>query len=774
MEHSVRRAALVVLVAWAVVLPVAAPCQEPSEQPVIGDNQWPRIIELENAVVTLYQPQLDSWGDGRVEARAAVSVASPPGAEPVFGAVWISGRYEVDRDARTVTLLDITVPKVQFQEATEEQKKKLAAILEEEFPKMDLVFDLDRVIPYLELVEAQIREAQVRNDPPRILIRHEPAVLILIDGKVRLEKVENAPFERVVNTPYVMVNYDGDFWLATDKDWYSAGDVDGTWALRKSLPGPLRELDRQLKEQQESEDREIGEAGGEDVPEQKLDPRVPAIVVSHEPAELVFIDGKPNLEALGETGLSEVTNTDSDLLYHQASRHWYVLLSGRWFRSTDLDAGPWSFVPSDELPEGFAGIPADSDVGYLRASVSGTEEAREAVLDQVVPNTAAVKRDAPPPEVEYDGAPKFEPIAKTAMKYAVNTESSVILSQGKYYCCDQGIWFVADTATGPWKVAATVPAELASIPPSSPVYNTTYVKIYETTPEVVHVGYTPGYMGSYVHHGCVVYGTGYHYPSWWGPHHYYPRPFTYGFHVRWNPWYGWSFGFSFGFGPFRFTMGHGPWGWGGWFGPGFFRPYPPFARAGWRAGYRHGYRQGYWHGRLDGRRPGTMPYRRGNIYRNPANRARIAQRPTTRDVRRPRPAGDRANNVYTDRNGNVYRRNQDGTWDRRDRGSWQKTTRPAVTGRPTTPSGRPGGGVTRPSTSPATRPATKPSTRPATRPSTRPATPSRTPRSLESDHQARQRGTQRIQSRPPTRSYSSGSSSRGASRAPGGGGIRRR
>jgi len=47
---------------------------------------------------------------------------------------------------------------------------------------------------------------------------------------------------------------------------------------------------------------------------------------------------------------------------------------------------------------------------------------------------------------------------------------------------------------------------------------------------------------------------------------------SYGFHVRWNPWYGRSLGFSFGTGPFRFNVGYGPWGgwagFGGWFGPG--------------------------------------------------------------------------------------------------------------------------------------------------------------------------------------------------------------
>ncbi|NOZ95441.1 MAG: hypothetical protein GXP47_12000 [Acidobacteria bacterium] len=698
-------------------------------------DEWPRDIEVDNAIVTIYQPQLDRWGDVTVDYRAAVSVQSPKTAEPVFGAVWVTGRYDVDRDARTVRILDIKVPRVKLDGASEGNKKKLASLLETEIPTWDLVYDLDLVIPYLKLVEEQTREADGFNDrPPRVLVRHEPSVLIFVDGTPRLEKVENAPFERVSNTPYVMVKYEGTFWLATDKDWYSARNIEGPWRLQNVLPDPLKQLDKQLKEEQKKQQVQQEAAGdtGEQVPSKPAETRIPKVVVSLVPAELIFIDGKPQLKPLGETGLSEVSNTDSDVLYDNGAKQWYVLLSGRWFTSPDLDRGPWTHVASDELPAGFANIPKGSEVGYLRASVAGTEEAQEAVLEQVIPNTAAVRRDAPAPEVTYDGQPKFEPIEKTKMVYAVNTSSAVVYAAGRYYLCDQGVWYDSASPTGPWTVSITIPAEISQIPPSCPIYNVTYVKIYDTTPEVVYVGYTPGYTESFVHHGCVVYGTGHYYRPWWGPHHYYPRPVTYGFHVRWNPWYGWSFGFSFGTGPFHFTIGHGPWGgwagFGGWFGPGFFRPYPGFAmRAGWRAGYRHG----YWHGRLDGRRPRPTPYARNNIYRSQANRARIAQGAGTRTARQPRTARGKPNNIYTDRNGNVYRRTRDGSWEQRNRGSWQKTTRPAVPGRPS--------GST---------------ARPSARPSTGPPTPGRQPRSLESDYRARQRGNQRIQSRPPSYSRS--------------------
>ena len=55
-----------------------------------------------------------------------------------------------------------------------------------------------------------------------------------------------------------------------------------------------------------------------------------------------------------------------------------------------------------------------------------------------------------------------------------------------------------------------VEVETQAIPASSSLYNTKYVQIYESTPEVAYVGYYPDYVNSYNYHGSLVCGTG-----WW-------------------------------------------------------------------------------------------------------------------------------------------------------------------------------------------------------------------------------------------------------------------
>jgi hypothetical protein len=382
--------------------------------------------------------------------------------------------------------------------------------------------------------------------------------------------------------------------------------------------------------------------------------------------------------------------------------------------------------------------------------------ANDAALDAAVPQTAAIKRDATI-QVDYDGEPQFEPVEETKLYYAVNTESQVIQSGSQYYCVEEGVWYVASSAKGPWVVATEVPEEIRSIPPSSPVYNTKYVYIYDSTPEVVYVGYYPGYTSSYIYHGVPVYGTGWYYRPWWGRYHYYPRyryP-TWGFSVRYNPWYGWSFGLSYSTGRFTFSIGYGGYR-GGWWGAGGYRGYRRGYHRGWHHGYRAGTRAGYRAGYRTAQRDSAR-----NMYQRQGNVDRVAHtagaRPSAGRAQAKSPgASNRANNVYTDKNGNVYRKQQDGSWQQRDGGSWKGTDMGGASG---------------------SREATKPST--ATRPTDRSTPSTGTARTqqqrtksttgqyggssnLNRDYNARQRGNQRANSAP-----------RGGGARRGGGGRRR-
>jgi hypothetical protein len=715
---------------------------------------WPREVEHPKGTVVLYQPQIRTFEGDRLTSSAAFSITTPTSPEPVFGVLWNRARVSVDRDDRTIDILDIDVTDVRFPGAEEEQIARFSNWIEQEAESWKLTLSLDRVLANLAIVEQErLASADLNVEPPVVLYADRPSVLIVIDGEPILEPVSgDRELKRVVNTPYRLVldatKDSRVYWLDGGTRWYRAEKIEGPWTADDRPPKKIRKL--RSEEEHKAADEAAAEAKAEGVE------TIPDVIVVTVPTELIVTDGPAEYKPIAETGLLVATNTESDLLKDVESQRDYVLLSGRWYSSTGLD-GPWTYVAPDALPGDFARIPPESDPGDLLAFVAGTEQAREAVLDSQIPQTAVVERAPAGIEVRYDGEPEFEGIEGTEMRYAVNTASAVLLIDGKYWLCEQAVWYVADTPAGPWQVATSRPDEVASIPPTNPHYNVKYVYVYDSTPEVVYTGYTSGYTGSYPYHGCVVYGTGWHYSPWYR-HYYYPHPWTWGFRVHYNPWYGWSFGISWSNGPFTISIGGG----GGWWGPG-----GPYYRPVYRPGYpvyRPPYRPGYPAYRPPA--PGTRPSRpsqlpstmpaRANLYDRADQKARVADR-GARGKELGRAPADLANNVYAGPDGNVYRRDGDGAWQRRDGDRWG----PADPGK--------GGAGDRPSTRPArpsegSRPE-QPSARPA-QPSTRPAQPPLG--SLDRDYGARQRGNAQAGRYNRSRAMPSG-----GMRGRGGGGRRR-
>jgi hypothetical protein len=265
---------------------------------------------------------------------------------------------------------------------------------------------------------------------------------------------------------------------------------------------------------------------------------MPTIFVSTVPAEIIVTTGVPKLLPIPGTSLRYVANTDANLIVDSKTGTYYFLVSGRWFSAASLQ-GPWTFA-TPNLPPDFARIPPSSPRGSVLVSVPGTPQAREAVLQAQIPTQGTLQRSTAKIEVVYSGGPpKFVPITGTTMMYAVNTMYDVIRVGDQYYVCHQGAWFVAPSPTGAWVLAEAVPAVIYTIPPSSPVYRVTYVRIYETTPTTVTYGYTSGYTLGYVSAaGVVVYGTGYYYPPYIWPAPipiYYPYPYTFSGATWYNP-----------------------------------------------------------------------------------------------------------------------------------------------------------------------------------------------------------------------------------------------
>ncbi len=637
---------------------------------------WPARIESGDTVITVYMPQIETFEGDMLTARAAVSISVPDLDAPVFGAVWFEAYALTDRGKRTVVLSDIGIIETRFPSVEGKRSDRYRELASSEIDDWEFLItldDLEAALHYVDLQKGAVKG--LRNDPPKIYFRTVPAVLVLIDGDPKETKLEDSNLKYVVNTAFFIVHDDGSrlYYLRGGPWWYASKKVDSGYAPVDAVPPDVEKL-------AEAADRAAAEAAdGEEAADADSvfsGKSPPEVIISTEPAELIVSEGEPEYAPIEGTDLLYMTNTDDDVLMDTKNQRYYILVSGRWFTASSMDGG-WKFVPPDKLPEDFAKIPPDSENGHLLASVAGTEEARDAVLDQYIPQTAEVDRREATVSVEYDGKPKFEKIEDTDLSYAVNTEDAVIKAGDRYYCCDEAVWFESGSPTGPWEVCVEVPDAVYTIPPSCPIYNVVYVHVYDYTPDVVYTGYTPGYTCSYVYSGTVIYGTGWHYRPWYG-HYYYPRPVTWGFGVHWNPYTGWGFSFGLRFG--------GPYG---WFRIGWGAPVGYWGPRGYWAGYGRGYRHGYYHGAgrglAVGYRAGQRQPRSRNLYRNRENGVRRTGEVRTMDGKKPsagggpstmdrkRPAGTR-DDMYAGKDGNVYRAGKDG-WEKQGGAKTRDTVR---------------------------------------------------------------------------------------------------
>lgn len=631
--------------------------------------QWPKEIKAKSgALITVYQPQPESMKGDRVDGRAAFSAQEKPNDELIFGVFWYTSKIVTNRDARTVTLESIKVHDIKLPGIEDTIKiTKLKALLESEIPTWKLSGSLDELIATIEMEQEYVSD-DLKNDPPKILYASTPTTLVIMDGEPKLQDDKELKMKRVINTPFLMVEntQDKKYYLYGGKYWYASSSLTEGYQSVTTLPQPIAELDKQLKKQQTEKPASTQTSPG-------------AIVVSTTPAELIQSTGEAQYANISGTNLLYVSNSDNDIFRNMNDQRLYVLISGRWYASLKLEE-PWDYVPADKLPADFALIPEGSPKDNVLSSVPGTPESEDAIHDAQVPQTAKVDRKTATCSVTYDGEPKFEKIEGTSLELAMNTSSTVLKAGSKYYCVDKGVWFVSTSAQGPWKVSEERPADVEKIPASSSAYNVKYVYVYESTPEVVYVGYTPGYMGCYVYGPTVVYGTGYYYSPWYGPY-YYPRPVTYGFSMHYNPWCGWSMGFHYSSGWFHFSM----YGGGGYWGPPYHRPpyYPPY-----RGGMYGGRGPTYIHnGDINIDRSNNIYNRRDGVSTSDVKRGQNAQnRPSasTRDQgtrqnrnnqvsQQPSNVGPRNNNVYSDKSGNVYQRNNDGDWNQRNGNQWNKT-----------------------------------------------------------------------------------------------------
>jgi hypothetical protein len=570
------------LISGALPLSTAAQVKTDRTAPAASDQGWPRKFAIGGSGFAIYQPQVEEWVGNQFSARAAFAVTEGQAKQPAYGVLWFNARTEIDKVNRLVTFSDFRVTRMNFPSAPQRATAYQNA-LQVRVAAKDEVIALDRLLTDMAANQAANPGAsyEVRNEPPQILFSTRPAILVLIDGNPELRGVQNTKLDRVINTR-VLILHDrssGKFFLHLMDGWMEAANIQGPWRV---VDERHSDLQKALEAAAVAKQVDLLSGAAEDpkatkpsLAEAAKQNTIPQIYVSTAPAELLQTQGEPQIAGIEGTQLVYVTNTENDIFVHTQTQNHYILIAGRWFSSQSMN-GPWQFVPGDKLPADFAQIPPTHPKASVLVAVAGTPQANEALIANSIPQTATITRSAASLSVSYDGAPKFKSIEPTSLEYAVNTATPVIrVNNHSYYAVQHGVWFVATDPRGPWSVATSVPAVIYSIPLSSPLHYITYVKIYNSTPEVVYVGYTPGYYGTVVSSSnVVVYGTGWYYPPYVGSY-WYGAPYTYGCGAAftWGVAAGWGLAYGYGYAWSNYYYPAPWWGPVGYVGAAYYGPY---------------------------------------------------------------------------------------------------------------------------------------------------------------------------------------------------------
>ena len=500
---------------------------------------WPMTVSAAGGTISVSEPQVRNWPDYKqMTGIAAVAVTLPGATAAVYGTIAFSSLASADVPAGIVSLVNPTLAATAWPSASPADATSLDAFL-----KANLHLAKKPLLA-LAMVLASLPDAArphtvpLRTNPPVIYVSQTPTVLIVFDGKPVFEPIAGTALTYAVNTNWEIIHDPAAarYYVHAKSGWYASPGAAGPFtptvapASFSAIPatGALRYVRASL-----SAPKPSGAI-------------VPRVIVSTVPSALIDIAGQPQFASIEGTQLRYVSNTKSDLFFSRDTTRWYVLLAGRWFAAANLN-GPWSFA-STRLPADFKRIPEDGPRGRVLTSVPGTTQAFYAAAAAQVPHVIAVD-PATTLTVAYTGAPMFAPIARTPLQYAVNASSDVIeVDRSHYVACDHGVWFAANSPSGPWAPATYVPAVVYTIPESSPLYHVTFVHVYdaqgvamtaplgtpEPQPKATYQTFAPsqfsagdaaayyntattGYFGGYATGwGGLAYGTGYYSPRYYG------------------------------------------------------------------------------------------------------------------------------------------------------------------------------------------------------------------------------------------------------------------
>ena len=145
---------------------------------------------------------------------------------------------------------------------------------------------LERIEANLAITQADKKGEAVplKNDPPKIIYRSTPAILVIIDGDPALRPVEGASgLQRVINTKSLILESGGTYYLALAEAWLQAPSAEGPYRRTPSPPSQVQAVHDAIAKDENQTSVDLMEEPGEEIEAVLAEGKAPEIIVSTVP-----------------------------------------------------------------------------------------------------------------------------------------------------------------------------------------------------------------------------------------------------------------------------------------------------------------------------------------------------------------------------------------------------------------------------------------------------------------------------------------------------------
>ena len=259
------------------------------------DPGWPREKSNAGGSITYYQPQLDAWKDFKqLEARMAVSIR-PKGGQPTVGVVYIQATTDANTETRNVLLSNVQITSTKFPSLDAAGSAAMDQLVRSFLmPGASINISLDRLLADMEVIKNPPPSvAALKNDPPKIFVSYQNAILLLVEGEPVRVPIEKTNLEFVVNTNWGLF-FDksaSQYYLLNEKQWLTSSALQGPWTATTKLPAEMSKLPDQPNWV------DVKKA----IPPTATTSDAPKVFYSTTPAEIISFKGQPKYAKIPDT-----------------------------------------------------------------------------------------------------------------------------------------------------------------------------------------------------------------------------------------------------------------------------------------------------------------------------------------------------------------------------------------------------------------------------------------------------------------------------------------